>query len=86
MIDSLKQSNTEIEFRIYDDITLNDTLESRQRNRLNIFLGLRMGSVADPDPNPDPPDHDFGPPGSGSISQKYGSGSFYHHAKIVGKP
>ncbi len=40
------------------------------------------GSVADP--NPDPPDpHVFGPPGSGSISQRYGSGSFYHHAKIV---
>jgi hypothetical protein len=38
-------------------------------------------SVADPDPNPDPdpPDpHVFGPPGSGSIIQRYGSGSFYH--------
>jgi hypothetical protein len=36
-------------------------------------------SVADPDP-PDP--HVFGPPGSGSISQRFGfessSGSFYH--------
>ncbi len=45
-------------------------------------------SVADPDPNPDPPDpYVFGPPGSGSISQRYGagSGSFYHHAKIVRK-
>jgi hypothetical protein len=30
-------------------------------------------------PNPDPPDpHVFGPAGSGSISQRYGSGSFYH--------
>jgi hypothetical protein len=38
------------------------------------------------DPNPDPPDpHVFEPPGSGSISQRYGSGSFYHHAKIVRK-
>ncbi len=39
-----------------------------------------------PDPNPDPPDpHVFGPPGSGSTSQRYGSGSgsFYHHAKIL---
>jgi hypothetical protein len=37
---------------------------------------------------PDPPDpHVFGPPGSGSTSQRYGSGSgsFYHHAKIVRK-
>jgi hypothetical protein len=48
------------------------------------------GSVADPDP-PDP--HIFGPPGSGSTSQMYrygsgscsGSGTFYHHAKIVRK-
>jgi hypothetical protein len=34
-------------------------------------------SVADPDPD--------GPPGSGSISQRYGSGSFYHQAKTVRK-
>jgi hypothetical protein len=27
----------------------------------------------------------FGPPGSGSISQRHGSGSFYHRAKIVRK-
>jgi hypothetical protein len=41
-------------------------------------------SVADPDP------HVFGRPesGSGSTSQRYGSGSgsFYHRAKIVRKP
>jgi hypothetical protein len=37
-------------------------------------------SVADPDPN-DP--YVFGPPGS--ISQIYGSGSFYHQAKIARK-
>jgi hypothetical protein len=38
-------------------------------------------SVPDPDPQV------FGPPGSGSTSQRYGSGSgsFYHHAKIVRK-
>ncbi len=40
-------------------------------------------SVADPDPCV------FGPPGSGSIRQRYGSGfgsgSFYHQAKIVRK-
>jgi hypothetical protein len=39
-------------------------------------------SVPDPD-SPDP--HVFGPPGSGSTSQRYGSGSFHHHAKIVRK-
>jgi hypothetical protein len=33
----------------------------------------------------DPNQHVFGPPGSGSTSQRYGSGSFYHHAKIVKK-
>jgi hypothetical protein len=43
------------------------------------------GSVADPDPNPVPDPHVFGPPGSGSISQRYGSGSFYQPAKIVRK-
>ncbi len=43
-------------------------------------------SVADPDPNPDPSDpYVFGPPGSGSVSQSYGSGSFYHEAKILNK-
>jgi hypothetical protein len=43
-----------------------------------------LSSVADPD-LPDP--HVFGPLGSGSTSQRYGSGSgsFYHHAKIVRK-
>jgi hypothetical protein len=41
-----------------------------------------------PGPNPDPPDpHVFGPSGSVSTSQRYGSGSgsFYHHAKIIRK-
>jgi hypothetical protein len=48
-----------------------------------ITLNKIISSVADPD---DP--HVFGPPGfgSGSISsQRYGSGSFYHQAKIVRK-
>jgi hypothetical protein len=42
---------------------------------------IHTSSVPDPDP------HVFGPPGSGSTSQRYGSGSgsFYHHAKIVRK-
>ena len=50
-------------------------------------------SVPDPEPNPDPPDPNvFGLPGSGSISQRYGSESgsgsrsFFHQAKIVKKP
>jgi hypothetical protein len=49
-------------------------------------------SVADQYPNPDPypPDpHVFGPPGSGSVSQRYGSGSgsgsFNHQAKKIRK-
>jgi hypothetical protein len=41
------------------------------------------GSVPDPDLDPDP--HVIGPPGFGSTSQRYGSGSFYHHPKIVRK-
>jgi hypothetical protein len=36
----------------------------------------RYSSVVDPDLEPDPQDpHVFGPSGSGSISQRYGSGS-----------
>jgi hypothetical protein len=54
------------------------------------MLPILLISVADPDP-PDP--RVFGPPGSGSTSERYGSGScfgsgsgsFYHHAKIVRK-
>jgi hypothetical protein len=47
-------------------------------------------SVADLDPNPDPDPSDpyvFAPPGSGSISQMYGSGSgsLYYQAKMVRK-
>ncbi len=40
-----------------------------------------VSGVADPDPS-DP--YVFGPPGSGSISQRYGSGSgsFYHQSKM----
>ncbi len=52
---------------------------------LKIMTPLPLkSSVADPDPNPDPPDV-FGPPGSVSTKQRYGSGSFYNHAKIERK-
>jgi hypothetical protein len=51
--------------------------------------GVGSGSIIQSsvvDPDPDPPDpRVFGPPGSGSTSQRYGcgsgSGSFYQHAK-----
>ncbi len=60
---------------------------------LQIFKSERDGwlrpSVADPDPDPSDP-YVFGPPGSGSVSQRYkagsGSGPFYHQAKKVRKP
>jgi hypothetical protein len=57
----------------------------RIQMRIGILGSVRVPqtSVADPDP------HVFRPPGSGSTSQRYGSGSgsgsFYHHAKIVRK-
>jgi hypothetical protein len=60
-------------------VTDNETMAS-----VTSINGYRDTSVADPDPNPDtdppdPPDpHVFGPPG-------FGTGSFYHHAKIVRK-
>jgi hypothetical protein len=74
---------------------LPDTLDRILGKLLLLFFALRFWtgpvlcgsalvsiSVADPDP-PDP--YVFGPPGSGSISQRYGSGSgfFYHQAKIL---
>jgi hypothetical protein len=58
-------------------------LDLRSRIRIEVKkLWIRINIVPDPDP-PDP--HVFGPPSSGSISQRYGSGSgsFYHQAKIV---
>jgi hypothetical protein len=47
---------------------------------------VAVDSVAGPDPDPDP--YVFEPPGSGcgSISTRYGYGSFCHQAKIVKKP
>ncbi len=49
------------------------------QNSLLLSTAHVIFSVADPDPDI------FGPPGSGSIYQRYGSGSFYHQAKIVRK-
>jgi hypothetical protein len=54
------------------------------RNLYQIYIGKVFNNVVDPDPQ-DP--YVFMPPGSasGPISQRYGSGSFYHQAKIVRK-
>jgi hypothetical protein len=62
-----------------------------KKPELNVNLDayhIRIQVTSVPDPDPDPPDpHVFGPPGSGSISQRYrsGSGFFYNQAKIVRK-
>jgi hypothetical protein len=51
----------------------------------NLFIICSVSSsVAEPDPDLWDP-YLFGRSGSGSISQKYGSGSFNHQAKIVKK-
>ncbi len=55
------------------------TRQNHEKFRDFVYVKI---SVADPDPL-DP--HVFGPPGSGSTSQMYGSGSFYHHANIESK-
>ncbi len=60
--------------------------QQRAGNRLRqvlqvILLQLLTYSVGDPDPQ-DP--HVFGPPGSGSISRRYGSGSFSFLIKVLG--
>jgi hypothetical protein len=49
-----------------------------------VFILIITSSIADPDPKPPDP-YDFGPPGSGSTSHRYGSGSLCHQAKIVRK-
>ncbi len=49
------------------------------------FLGIAQIGSSVLDPNSDPDPHVFGPPGSGSYSQRCGSGSFYRHANIVRK-
>jgi hypothetical protein len=55
------------------------------KEELQLSYSTLEHSVADPDPNPDP--YAFGPLGSrsGSISERYGSGSgsgsFYHQKK-----
>ncbi len=44
----------------------------------HVMKTFLVDSVGDPDPEPDLNPHDpqvFGPPGSGSISKRYGSGS-----------
>ncbi len=46
---------------------------------LSALAHTQKVSVADPDPSVS------GPPGSGSVSRRYGSWSFYHQAKIVRK-
>jgi hypothetical protein len=67
---------------VWQEVALNETKrERRARTGWRPCFGSTPGSVPDPNP-PDP--HVFGPPGSGSrsMSQRYGSGFFYHHAKI----
>jgi hypothetical protein len=60
------------------------TASKKNSNKPNRNCKILSSNVADPDPQ-DP--YVFGPPGSGSISQKYGSrsrsGSFYHQAIIT---
>jgi hypothetical protein len=68
--------------------------QRRARSRVRVTSQLQVptyplqcvGSVPVPDPDLDPPDpRVFWPLGSRSTSQRYGSGSgsFYHHAKII---
>ncbi len=53
-----------------------NTLE-RDRDRLDQQVNQSFFSVVDPEP------YVFGHPGSGSVIQRYGSGSDHHQAKIV---
>jgi hypothetical protein len=73
-----------------DNININDVLGDYSLTLIDTLdtlalLGNSSGTfeTSVPDPNPDPDTYVFGPPGSGSVSQRYGSGSgsFYHQAK-----
>jgi hypothetical protein len=66
-----KRKNSPL-FRIRYDKALYKTIL-----QINFCVGT---SVPDQEPKY------FGPPGSGSVSQRYGTGSFHHQAKIVRKP
>ncbi len=70
-----------------DEKELQELVKERdgKRNRKRKYVKKQGDSVADPDPNPDP--YVYRPPGSGSgsISQRYGSLSFYYQEKIVRK-
>ncbi len=53
-------------------------LAQMEAEKIKVIVPFSFTRVADPE-------YVFGPPESGSISQRYGSGSFYHQAKIVRK-
>jgi hypothetical protein len=61
---------------------MNSTFKRIKRNATRIkatrggrLVGERETALGDSVMDPDPEPHVFGPPGSGSISQRYGSGS-----------
>ncbi len=82
---SVYRTCTILRSRFQTDERASDQCEGTGTN----FSGwsLQDCSVLDPDLNPDPDPHVFGPPGSRSFRQMYGSesesgsGSFYHQAK-----
>ena len=88
---TLERKTTKCDHRLcalydYEDF---GSIKSINRKKIQYAHNCSVADL-DPDPNPDPDSPDprvFGPPGSGSISQRYGSGSrsFYHQAKIVRK-
>ncbi len=81
------------ESRIFDGVNTHPILEAEPLGRWIIEAltshrqhHLEKKSVhwletSDTDPDP----YVFGPPGSGSVSTRYGSGSFYQQAKLVRK-
>jgi hypothetical protein len=87
LANSVYRTCTILRSRFQTDERASDQCEGAGTN----FPGwsLQDCSVLDPDSNPDPDSHVFGPPGSGSFRQMYGSesgsGSFYHQAKKIKK-
>jgi hypothetical protein len=64
--------------------SFSDNASSAVAHNIIVFFSL-ITSVADTDPDTQDPFVFVGPPESGSLSTTYGSGSFYHQAKLVRK-
>jgi hypothetical protein len=70
--------------QMFATISSKDHLQSLQQD-LHVLHNAKSHQVIDETSVADPDPYVLGPPGSGSVSKRYGFGSFYHQAKIASK-